>query len=201
MRASTSMSTSMAMAMAMATLAMADVSSCSCCHWRRGACKACSFYRARANKGQRRHNNTTSPAHAEPNPSQPKLNPTHPMPIAPAATVAASPGAALIIFMLPRRRQRQSAGAVAVTGEGAGGVGYKMSISSNNAIDKRRQSSRRGYAALQAVQRGVWQVCAQLCDGFMLQHKDRHRGGRGGRGWLLAPRQLPSNFKLKEAQN
>lgn len=56
---------------------------------------------------------------------------------------------------------------------GGGWGGYKMSISSNNAIDKQRQLKQAevaeeqqkkqaggGGLGLQDVQRGVWQVCA-----------------------------------------
>lgn len=70
-----------------------DVSSC-CSLSLATRVQSCSFYRARAraNKGQRRHNKATS---------------HHSLTARPSPSVhAVSPGAALIIFMLPRQSKR-----------------------------------------------------------------------------------------------
>lgn len=92
-----------------------------------------------------------------------------------------------------------------------------MSISSNNAIDKRRQLKQQKWQksrgrSRQGRGREVvgCRVSSEACGKFVLSYapasccmiKIDISGGTGDWGEdVLAPRQLPSNFKLKEAQN
>lgn len=84
-----------------------------------------------------------------------------------------------------------------------------MSISSNNAIDKRRQLKQPKWQKSKEVESVGCRVSSEACRKFVRSYapasccmiKIDISAGRGEGEDVLAPRQLPSNFKLKEAQN
>lgn len=182
-----------------------DVSSC-CSLSLATRVQSCSFYRARAraNKGQRRHNKATS-HHSLPDP---------PLPLFPCSLARSC----FNNFHAATTKKTTSVEqGEAEAGQGQKRGGYKMSISSNNAIDKRRQlkqqkwqkSSRRSRQGSRSEGVGC-RVSSEACGKFVLSYapasccmiKIDISGGTGVGGEdVLAPRQLPSNFKLKEAQN
>lgn len=113
--------------------------------------QSCSFYRARAraNKGQRRHNKATS-HHSLPAP---------PLPLFPCSLARSC----FNNFHAATTKKTTSVEqGEAEAGQGQKRGGYKMSISSNNAIDKRRQ-----------LKQQKWQKTSR-----------RSRQGAGVRAWV-----------------